>query len=292
MELRVLNYFLMVAREENITRAAQMLHLTQPTLSRQLMQLEEELGVKLFERSSRSITLTSEGMLLKRRAQEMMSLAEKTREELAQREENLAGRITIGSGELQSVNELAELIVGFRRRYPLVTFDIYSANTVAIKERLENGTVDIGILLEPVDTAKYEFIRLQTREQWVALVREDSPLADKESITPADLIAYPLLVPSNYAVQNELLNWFGDYATEINIASTHNLLYNAAIMVQKGAGVSLCMKIDCHYDDLKFIPLSPKRELGSVVVWKERQVFPPATEAFIGYLKQCLKSIE
>lgn len=291
MELRVLNYFLMVAREENITKAAQLLHVTQPTLSRQLMQLENELGVKLFDRSSHSIILTSEGMLLKRRAQEMLNLAEKTRNELAQNEENLTGLISIGSGELQSMNELSDMISGFRRRHPFITFDIYSGNAEGIKARIENGTLDMGLLLEPVDTAKYEFIRLHTKEKWGVLVRDDSELATKESIAPEDLVDYPLLVPANKSVQNELSSWFGDYAKQMNIISTHNLVYNSAVMVQNGVGITVTLKLDCHYDHLKFIPLRNGSELSSVLAWKDSQVFSPAATAFIEHIKKCSKGI-
>ncbi len=292
MELRVLNYFLMVAREENITKAAQLLHVTQPTLSRQLMQLEDELGVKLFDRSSHSIILTSEGMLLKRRAQEMLNLAEKTRNELTQNEENLTGLISIGSGELQSMNELANLISGFRCHHPFITFDIYSGNAEGIKARIENGALDIGLLLEPVDTAKYEFIRLHTKEKWGVLVRDDSELAVKKSVAPEDLVDYPLLVPANKPVQNELSSWFGDYAKQMNIISTHNLVYNSAVMVQNGVGITVTLKLDCHYDHLKFIPLRNGSELSSVLAWKDSQVFSPATTAFIDYIKKCSKGIE
>lgn len=292
MELRVLNYFLMVAREENITKAAQLLHVTQPTLSRQLMQLEEELGVKLFDRSSHSIILTSEGMLLKRRAQEMINLAEKTRNELAQSEENLTGQIAIGSGELQSMDELSSLITGFRSRHPLVTFDIYSGNTTGIKARIENGTLDMGLLLEPVDTAKYEFIRLHTKEQWGVLVREDSELAGKVFVAPENLVQYPLLVPGSSPIQNELSSWFGDYAKQMTIVSTYNLLYNSAIMVQNNVGIALCLKLNCSYEKLKFIPLQNSSVLSSVLAWKDSQVFPPATAAFVDHVKKCSKGIK
>ncbi len=291
MELRVLNYFLMVAREENITKAAQLLHVTQPTLSRQLMQLEDELGVKLFDRSSHSIILTSEGMLLKRRAQEMLNLAEKTRNELTQNEENLTGLISIGSGELQSMNELSDMISAFRRRHPFITFDIYSGNAEGIKARIENGTLDMGLLLEPVDTAKYEFIRLHAKEKWGVLVRDDSELAVKKSVAPEDLADYPLLVPANKSVQNELSSWFGDYAKQMNIISTHNLVYNSAVMVQNGVGITVTLKLNCHYDHLKFIPLRNGLELSSVLAWKDSQVFSPATTAFIEFIKKCLKGI-
>lgn len=291
MELRVLNYFLMVAREKNITKAAQLLHITQPTLSRQLMQLEEDLSVKLFDRSSHGIILTNEGMLLKRRAQEMMSLAEKTRNELTQTEENLTGVISVGCGELQSMGELSNTIAAFHRRHPLVTFDIYSGNAASIKAQIENGTLDMGLLIEPVDTTKYAFIRLHTKEQWGVLVREDSPLAEKTAVTPEDLVQYTLLTPINNLIQHELSSWFGDYAKQMRIVSTYNLLYNSAIMVQNNVGIALCLKLNCHYDNLKFIPLQNGPELSSVLAWKDSQVLPPATEAFAEHAKKFSKGM-
>lgn len=291
MELRVLNYFVMAAREENITKAAQLLHVTQPTLSRQLMQLEEELGVKLFDRSSHRIILTSEGMLLKRRAQEILTLAERARGELEQKDETLSGLVTVGSGELQSVNELSGLIADFRNRHPLVTFDIYSGNTEGIKTRIVSGTLDIGLLLEPVDTSRYEFIRFNTKEQWGVLVSEKSELAKKKYVTAEDLIDYPILAPISDPIRNELSNWFGDHAKQMNVVSTYNLLYNSAIMVQNGVGIALCIMLSCRYDGLTFVPLYPQLELSSVLAWKDSQVFSPATTAFIGFVKKCLKGI-
>lgn len=292
MELRVLNYFLMVAREKNITKAARLLHVTQPTLSRQLMGLEEELGVKLFDRSSHSIVLTSEGVLLKRRAQEMLDLAEKTRKELRQNEENLTGQISIGSGEFQSMNELSDIIASFRRRHPLVTFNIFSGNSTGIKSLIESGFLDMGLLLEPSDTSKYESIRLKTRENVGVLVRDDCPLASKESVSPADLANYPLMIPANETMQNKISGWFGDYAKQINVISTHNLVYNSAVMSQNGIGVTVTLNLDCRYSGLKFIPLKDGIELGSVLVWKGNRVFSPVTNAFIEHVKKCLKGIK
>ncbi len=180
MELRVLKYFLMVAREENITKAASLLHITQPTLSRQLMRLEEELGTALFRRSNHSIVLTDDGMLFKRRAREIVALAEKTEQEFSHKEEALTGEISIGCGETRNMSFLSRQIALFRKEHPLVQFNIYSANADDIKERIEKGLLDFGLLMEPVDIGKYEFIRMPQKEQWGVLVREDSPLAHRE----------------------------------------------------------------------------------------------------------------
>lgn len=192
MELRVLKYFLMVAREENITKAANLLHITQPTLSRQLMQLEDELGVKLFRRSNHSIILTDDGMLLKRRAKEIVALADKTAQEFLHKEEELTGEISIGCGETRNMTFVSEQIALFRKKYPFVQFNIYSANADDIKERMEKGLIDIGLLMEPVDISKYEFVRMPQKEQWGIIVPADNPLNNKKFVTPEDLVNIPI----------------------------------------------------------------------------------------------------
>jgi DNA-binding transcriptional LysR family regulator len=286
MEIRVLKYFLMVAREENITKAATLLHLTQPTLSRQLMQLEKELGVKLFHRSKHSIILTEDGMLLKRRAQEIVSLSHKTIQELSHKEDVLSGEIAIGCGETKGMLFLSEQIRKFQHKYPLVQFSIYSAIADDIKERIEKGILDIGLLMEPVDIGKYEFIRMPQREKWGILVRKDSELAEKESIDPWDLTGVPLIMVKRELVKNELASWFGDYYEELQIAAVYNLILNAAAMVERGVGVALCFDLGvAFYEDLCFIPLTPTLETGSVLVWKKNQTLGAAASQFISFLK-------
>ena len=286
MEFRVLKYFLMVAREENITKAAALLHLTQPTLSRQLMQLEAELGVKLFHRSKHSIILTEDGMLLKRRAQEIISLSDKTVQELSHKEDVLSGEIAIGCGETKNMLFLSEQIKKFRQKYPLVQFSIHSAIADDIKERIEKGILDIGLLMEPVDVGKYEFIRMPQKEKWGILVRKDSELAAKESINPKDLTNVPLIMVKRELVKSELASWFGDYYEGLQIAATYNLILNAASMVERGVGVALCFDLGVSfYEDLCFIPLAPTLETGSVLVWKKNQTLGAATSQFMRYLK-------
>lgn len=241
MELRVLKYFLMTAREENITKAAGLLHITQPTLSRQLMQLEDELGVKLFSRSNHNIKLTEDGMLLRRRAQEIISLAEKTQEELSGNNGELAGEISVGCAETRNMNFLSARIAAFRERNPLVRFAIYTANADDIKERIEKGLTDLGLMMEPVDISRYEFVRMPAREQWAVMVKEDSPLAQKEFVTPQDLVGVPLIFVHRRSVKNEIANWFGRYYDKLEIAATYNLVLNAVSMVQNGVGTAICL---------------------------------------------------
>lgn len=285
MELRVLKYFLAVAREENITRAAALLHLTQPTLSRQLMQLEEELGVQLFHRSRYHIVLTDEGMLLRRRAQELVDLAEKTEREFACRETELMGEISIGAGETRSMSFLSRAMVSFRTLYPKVMFRIFSANADDVKERLDMGILDMGLLTEPVDVGKYAFCRMREKDLWGVLVRADSPLAAMEAVTPQDLEDVPLLISGREIVQRELASWFGERWEKLQIAATFNLVLNAANMVRCGVGTALCFDLNTAFDDLRFLPLSPRMETGTILVWKKDQILTPAVEAFHQHIK-------
>ena len=292
MEIRVLKYFLMTAREENITKAAALLHLTQPTLSRQLIQLEEELGVTLFHRNRHRIVLTEDGMLLRRRAEEIVSLAEKTKDDFRHRQEHLAGTISIGSGELKSSRFLTRLITDFQKENPLVTFTIYSGNSDNIKERIERGLLDVGLLQEPVDITRYSFVRTPVREEWGILVREDSPLAFKSSVSPEDLAGVPLILPSRENVQNELLNWFGPHAEHLHITATGNLLYNLAFLARDSGSCVLTLNLDCAYEGLRFVPLSPALESSTVLAWKKAETFSPAATAFLAYARDFISGKE
>ena len=285
MELRVLKYFLAVAREENITKAAALLHLTQPTLSRQLMQLEEELGVQLFRRSRYHIELTEDGMLLRRRAQELVDLAEKTTREFTMRETELMGEIAIGAGETRSMSFLSRAMVSFREHYPKVTFRMFSANADDVKERLDTGLLDMGLLTEPVDVGRYAFCRMKERDRWGVLVRLDSPLAGLDSVTPDDLEQVPLIISGRERVQRELANWFGDRWERLQIAASFNLILNAANMVRYGVGTALSFDLNFSFDDLRFIPLSPTMDTGTVLVWKKDLVLTPVVEAFHQHIK-------
>lgn len=275
MEIRVLRYFLMVAREENITKAANLLHLTQPTLSRQLMQLEEELGVTLFRRSKHRIILTEDGMLLRRRAEEIVSLAEKTKDDLRHKQDHLAGTIAVGSGELQSSRFLTQLIAAFQKENPLVSFRIYSGNSDNIKERIERGLLDIGLLQEPVDIAKYHFVRTPVQEHWGVLVRADAELAAKDRVSPADLADMPLILPDRENVQNELLNWFGPLAEKLHITATGNLLYNLASLARDSGSCVLTLNLACHYDGCALSRLHRSSNPARFLYGRKRRPFLP-----------------
>lgn len=290
MELRVLNYFLAIAREENITKAAQILHISQPALSRQMMQLEDELGVKLFSRSNHNIVLTEDGLLLKRRAQELISLADKTKRDFINKDAELSGEVTIGSGEFRSTRELAKIMVAFQEKHPLVQFRIYSGNADNIQDYIGRGHLDLGVMGEPVDIRKYEFISMPVKEKWGVLVRKDSELAGKEHVRAQDLLNTPLVTASR-DFQGELTAWFGDLYDKVRIAATGNLLYNEAMLVESGMGAVLCIELNCTYENLRFVPLYPAIESRTALVWKKDAIFSSATTAFIDFASQCLKVI-
>ncbi len=289
MEIRVLHYFLVTAREENITKAAAFLHITQPTLSRQLMQMEEELGVKLFNRGKHNIMLTEEGMLLRRRAQEIVDLTEKTVKELRCGEESISGEISIGCGETRNMKPLSEMMVSFRKLYPNVNFNIYTAIADDVKERLESGVLDMGLLLEPVEISRYQYVRMPLKEKWQVLMRKDARLAEKQGITPDDLAGIPLIIARRRSIRNELENWFGYEKEKLYIVSTCNLShYNQSIMVESGMGMALVMEFYCNQDTLCLRPLEPELESGCVLVWKKNLTLSPAMQRFIEFVKEYL----
>ena len=288
MELRVLQYFLAVAREESITRAAEVLHITQPTLSRQLSQLEEELGTRLFERGTRHITLTPEGLLLRRRAEEISELVDKTRQELAFQDETLAGTVALGSGELEAVRVLPRLFQAFRLRYPLVDYTLFSGTADDVKDRMDRGLLDAGILLEPVDMEKYEFIRLPVRERWVALLPAGDPLAAKDTVTVEDLAARQLILPQRASVRGEVASWFGEHYSELSIPFTSNLSTNAAVLVAGGMGIAVTIEGSLPFLDrtqLVTRPLDPPLTASTVFAWKRHQPFGPAAAKFLEFAR-------
>ncbi len=288
MEIRVLRYFLTVVREQSITKAADVLHITQPTLSRQLAQMEDEIGVKLFDRGNRKITLTNEGALLRRRAEEILQLVDKTEKELIEQDEQGEGKITIGCGEIASVQLLPELFESFHKKYPLVTFDLYTATADNVTEQMDRGLVDVGLLLEPIDIEKYDFIRLDIKECWVVVMRPDSPLAEKEYVTAKDLSGLPLILPRRLKVQSELASWFGDYYDSLNVLFTSNLNTNGAVMVNGGLAYSIVIEGTMSFWDqsrVTYRPLYPSLNATSVLAWKRGQPFSPATTKFIEHIK-------
>lgn len=287
MELRLLHYFLTVAREENISRAAEALHITQPTLSRQMVQLEEESGVHLFDRSTgaRKIVLTSEGVLLRRRAEEILGLVDKTRHELAEQEGQVQGTIAIGCGEISSVGLLPGLFQGFRETHPLVKFDLFTAGNDSICERMEQGLLDFGVLLGPPVTERYDCIFTGQHEKWAALLPPGHPLAGKEKITARDLRNVPLILPRGLHNESSLARWFGQSFSKLHPVVTCNLTANAAVMVGQGLGCALVIEGTVPFDSAHIVsrPLSPELGSASVLAWKRGMPFSRAATLFREY---------
>lgn len=250
------------------------------------MQLESELGVKLFRRSQYRIVLTEDGMLLRRRAQEIVELADKAERELQHTQTELTGEIAIGCGESVAMTFLSHHMREFRKLHPRVQFRIYSANADDVKERIERGLLDMGLLAEPVDIGRYAFLRTLQKDRWGVLLPRAHLLAQKTSVTPQDLVGIPLLMSSREKVRGELAAWFGDAFEKIEIAATYNLVLNAANMVKNGVGAALCFDLEHISDELQFVPLRPELETGTVLAWKKDQRDSPAAEQFLRFVKQ------
>ena len=259
METRVLRYFLAVAREENITKAAEQLHITQPTLSRQLAQLEEELGVHLFERGTRRTTLTSEGQLLRRRAEEIVELMDKTERELAEQEELVDGTVSIGWGELESVKFVASMLHAFSEKYPLVRYRLYSANADHLKSQIDRGLLDVGLLLEPADISKYEFVRLGVKERWGRRRSSRRPARGSRIRAPGRPSRRRLIIPFRQNVQSELSTGSAARTTRRNVVCVSNMSTNAAIMVRSGFGCMLTIEGSLPYTDRNELRDPPAR---------------------------------
>ncbi|QQO07798.1 LysR family transcriptional regulator [Breznakiella homolactica] len=291
MELRVLKYFLAVARDENISRAAEALHVTQPTLSRQLIELENELGAKLFIRGNRKLSLTDEGMLLRKRADEIIELVEKTEAQFQAADEIIGGDIYIGCGETDGMRFVADIMMELQRDYPEVRFHVFSGNAEDVTERLDKGLLDFGILIGAADRIKYESLRLPSQDTWGVLMRKDSPLACRSAITPKDLWKVPLITSRQAFTNNEITGWFRKDITKLSIVATYNLIFNASLMVEEGMGYALGLDKLINTtgkSPLCFKPLKPALKAGLYIVWKKYQVFSRAPAVFLDRLREAL----
>lgn len=287
MEIRVLRYFLAVAREGNMTRAADYLHVTQPTLSKQIKQLEEEVGKKLFIRSNYSIKLTEEGMLLRKRAEDIIKMVDKTMDEFRCLDEINGGDIYIGGAESDAIKYFVWAAKNLHEKYPNIRFHLYSGNTENIGEKLDKGLLDFGIIVQDVDLSKYNYLKVPSTDKWGVLMRKESPLANKESITIDDLLKLPLIV-SRQGIKEDYPKWFGEKIDQLNIVATYDLVYNASIMVKKGFGYALSFDhlVDTSQEsELCFKPLSPTLETSMYVIWKKYQVFTPLAELLLKELQ-------
>lgn len=287
MELRHLRYFLMIAREGTISGAATALHVSQPSLSRQMQELERDLGVRLFERGSRRVTLTEPGMRLRRRAEEIVDLVGRTEDEFRLTADTLAGEVRVGGGETPAMGLLADVMAEFVDAFPLVRFSLFSGNAESVGERLDTGRLDFGVFVGHADLSRYEFLQLPARDRWGAFVREDDPLASLEHVTPADLAGRSLILSEQAG--REMGVWFRRDLEDLDVVATYNLLYNAALLARRGIGVVVSLEGIVETGEgsgLAFRPLEPPMSADIFVAWKRYQSFSPAAEAFLSAVRE------
>lgn len=288
MELRVLKYFIEVAREENITAAANKLHLTQPTLSKQLMALEDELGKKLFIRGKRKIELTEDGVYLYNRAKEIVDLAEKAEADLKSDDKIIEGSVAIGGGETGAVKYIAKAANSLRLEYPKIKFDLFSGNGEDVAQWLDKGLVDFGLFVGSTELKKYDYIKLPESNTWGLLMRKDNPLAENDFITANMLKSIPLLCSRQTLIQNEMTGWLGVSPEKLNIAATYNLIFNASVMVEQGMGCAIAIdgliNTGCE-SALCFRPLKPLLTADVIIAWKKYRSLSKAASKFLQSLQ-------
>jgi DNA-binding transcriptional LysR family regulator len=291
LEIRILKYFLAVAQEESITRAAKVLLTSQPNLSRQLTELEEEVGTKLFERGSRKITLTEEGMFLFKRAKEIIELTERTKADLILFNEVTSGVVHIGAAETQSMRLLANAMLSLRETHPQIQYDIFSGSTIEVTDQLQKGLLDFGVLVAPVDLQKYDYLKLPINDIFGVLMRKDSPLAQLEAIRPGDIQGLPVMVSRQQLDGNVMSGWLGDDVKNLNIVSIFNLITTPAMMVEAGLGYAFSFDklVNTAGDSpLCFRPLEPRVETGLYLVWKKYPMFSRAADVFLEQVRRSL----
>ena len=291
MELRVLQYFLAVAREQSISAAAESLHLSQPTLSTQIKAMEQELGKQLLIRGtkgSRKVTLTEEGMILRKRAEEILDLVRKTENEISLSDETVAGDVYIGSGETDIVRLFARAAQSLQDKYPDIHYHISSGNAVYVMEQLDKGLIDFGLLYTPVDPSKYDSVEIPIRDVWGVLMRRDSPLAKKTDIAPKDLWDKPLIISQQPSDDWIIAKWLKKDMAKLNVVATYNLVYNASLLVDEGFGYAICFDklINTQGSGLCFRPLNPRLEATAYLAWKKYQLMPKAADRFLKQLQE------
>lgn len=288
MEIKVLRYFLEVAREENIIKAAKHLHVSQPTLSKQLKELEQELGKKLYVRSNYHIKLTEEGMLLRKRAEEILEMVDKTEKEFQSLEDVDSGDVHIGCAESNGIRHFITVIRSLQNTYPRIRYHFYSSGTEAVNERLDQGLLDFAIIVEEVDVSKYNYLKIPSIDQWGVIMRKDSPLAKKDVIEIKDLINLPLIC-SRQAMKKEMMEWFKEKFDQLHIVATYDLLFNASIMVREKLGYAIGFDglIDTsEHSDLCFRSLHPSLQSPMYIIWKRYQVFTPVAKLLLEEMKK------
>ena len=292
MEIRILKYFLAVAQEGNITRAAERLLTSQSNLSRQLADLENQLGKKLFERGSRKIHLTEEGLFLQRRAQEIVDLEERTAKEIAAFDDMTSGEVHLGGAETNTMHFVADVIRQLREKQPHVTFDLMSGSTIEMTELLDRGLLDFAVLVEPIDMKKYDYLQLPANDHFGLLMRTDNPLAAKSAITPGDIKDQPLLCARQQLDGNVLNGWLGRSVEELNVVARFNLITTPAMMVEQGLGSAVTfanLVPTPKGSTLCFRPFDPVIEARLYLVWKKHQVFTRPATVFLEEMRTAIR---
>ena len=287
METRILRYFLAVAREGSISAAAKALHITQPTLSKQLKDLEESLGKKLLIRGSKHITLTDEGRLFRKRAQEIIDLVTKTESEI--KSGYVGGDIYIGCGETEGMRLIAKTIYNLQQGYPRVHFHLFSGNASDVMERLDKGLLDFGVLIGPPSLAGYDSLQLPFHDVRGVLIRKDHPLAARSTVRPQDLEGIPIIASRNEMMRRAMTAWLGKDFETLNIVATFNLIFNAALMVEEGVGCALGLDglvKESEDSILCFRPFEPVMKVENSLVWKKHQAFSQAAAKFLEKMRQ------
>lgn len=296
MEIRVLQYFLAIAREQSIIRAAESLNLSQPTLSTQIKHLEEDLGKQLLIRGtkgSRKVTLTKEGMILRKRAEEILELVKKTENEITLSDNIIMGDVYIGTGETDGIRLLAKAAKKLQKTHPRIHYHITSGNAIFVMEQLDKGLIDFGIVFGNPDLKKYDALKLPSKDTWGVLMPKDSPLAGKDTISPKDLWDKPLILSQQEANGGEVMQWMKKKPSHLNIVSTYNLLFNASLLVEEGLGYAICFDNIIHTSqnsNLCFRPLAPELTTEMCIIWKKYQVFSKPAEKFLSALRESFSS--
>lgn len=289
MEIRVLQYFLAVAREETISKAAEVLHITQPTLSRQLKELEDEIGKTLFIRGNKKIELTEEGVLLRQRAEEIVALVDKTTKELTVDENVVAGDVFIGAGEARTLKIIVKAMKTMHDHYPNVQFHLYSGNGPDIAEKADSGLIDFGIITEQPKINHYNHLAIPTCHKWGILLRKDDPLSEKEQIQLEDLKNKNLIVSEEIFENPHIIEWFNNDLEHLKIVGTYTLLFNATLMVEEGMGYAICFNklINTTGDSLLcFRPLDPKIEVAYYFIWKKYKILSKQAKYFLDFVRE------
>lgn len=294
MDIRTLQYFLAIVREESITKAAESLNMTQPPLSRQMKELEDELGKQLFVRGSKKISLTEDGLLLKKRAEEMVSLMDKTISELSSSEEVIAGDILIAAGETENISILANIAKSLNSKYPDIRYRLYSGDSEFVKDKLDNGLVDFGLVIGTVDIEKYDYIKLPVSDRWGIIMKDTDELAKYDRISSDMLRDKPLFLSHQSSDSSEIRSWFSDNNISPQIVGTYNLAYNASVFVKSGFGYMLVLDNILNTtisSGLAFRPIIPAMKADMYFIWKKNQVFGKAASAFLDEMKNSIKTV-